>query len=304
MKDNKKTEIRVGITVVIAVIIFLWVLGWAKNFSFASEDRILSVRFNNIAGLDAGDAVMINGVRQGDVDEVIAKENYVIVKLSIENDADIRSDASFSIMMLDLMGGKKIEIIPGISPIKIDYSTTHDGYFLGDISTAMAMLSSVQSDLVDVIKEIKISLSNMNKIIADDKFNNNLKKAVENFYLITSNFNRILNENKEELTSLVETSNELAATANNLLKDNYSNIDSTFKGINKLIANSDNLFIKLNHLTDEVQNGNNNLGMLLYDDSLMEDIISSMKQIKELTQILIDQLKGEGINVKADIDLF
>ena len=301
MKDNRKTEIRVGITVLAALFIFIWLLGWAKNFSFGSDDTILSVRFNNIAGLTTGDAVMINGVKSGYVDDVKAVENSVIVKLNLDPDADIRSDAKFSIKMLDLMGGKKVEISPGISPSKIDYSLIHSGSFAGDISSAVAMLTTVQNDLVVVIKEAKTTLSNVNKVIADDKFFDNLNKSVDNLSSMAENLSELFSKENENFARLLESSSELVDNTNTFLEDNKSNLDTAISRVNHLIENTNSLVAQMSRLFSEIESRENNLGELLYDEDFMKNMKSSLDQVNELSRILIEQLKAEGIKIDADI---
>ena len=34
MKNERKTEIRVGLTVLVGILVFIWILGWAKNFLY------------------------------------------------------------------------------------------------------------------------------------------------------------------------------------------------------------------------------------------------------------------------------
>src|ERR1035437_3099352 len=101
MKDQRKTEIRVGVTVVIGILIFFWILGWAKNFSFSSDHRPVLVKFDNVTGLEIGDNVVVNGLRKGFVDDMQIKQDYVIVNISLSRDVDLREDAKFSISMLD-----------------------------------------------------------------------------------------------------------------------------------------------------------------------------------------------------------
>ncbi|MBK7377610.1 MAG: MCE family protein [Ignavibacteriales bacterium] len=108
MKDQRKTEIKVGITVIIGIIIFIWIIGWAKNFSLSSNENIIDVRFKNVSGLEIGDAVTVNGVRKGYVDDMVVNSESVNIKLRIDNSIQLKRDASFSISMLDLMGGKKL----------------------------------------------------------------------------------------------------------------------------------------------------------------------------------------------------
>ena len=66
MKEQKKTEIKVGITVLVGLFVLLWVLGWAKNFSFDSNEKRVSVEFETVAGLNVGDQVSIKGIKKGD----------------------------------------------------------------------------------------------------------------------------------------------------------------------------------------------------------------------------------------------
>ena len=116
MKDQRKTELKVGIVVVVAIILFIWILTWAKNFSLSVTEKSILVSFKNVSGLEVGDEVTINGVKKGFVDNFKIEDDNIIVKLALENDTPIKEDAVFRIAMLDLMGGKKVEIYPGISP--------------------------------------------------------------------------------------------------------------------------------------------------------------------------------------------
>ena len=110
MKNQKKTEIKVGVTVLVAIVVLLWVLGWAKNFNFNSNEKSLLISFTNIAGLLIGDVVSVQGIKEGHVQSIVNQNNNVIVEVILSENTNLKEDASFSIMMIDLMGGKKIEI--------------------------------------------------------------------------------------------------------------------------------------------------------------------------------------------------
>jgi phospholipid/cholesterol/gamma-HCH transport system substrate-binding protein len=74
MKKQKKAELKVGITVIVGIIILLWVLGWAKNFSFNSDEKFLSISFDNVAGLSVGDFVSVQGIKTGYVEKIYTKK--------------------------------------------------------------------------------------------------------------------------------------------------------------------------------------------------------------------------------------
>ena len=64
---------------------------------------------------------------------------------------------------------------------------------------------------------------------------------------------------------------------------------------------SDSLLTTLNNLTQETITGGNNLGKILYDDSLYNNLIESIQSIKELTKVMLYQLEADGIKVDANI---
>lgn len=301
MKDQRKTEIKVGITVFLALIIFVWVFGWAKNLSISSNKIEIKVQFSSVAGLEVGDPVTINGVRKGYVKDISINQDKVLTLLQLDENVTLKNDSKFYVTMLDLMGGKKIEIYPGSSAEVIDKNKIQNGEFVGDIASAMAMLGSVQSDLVDVIKDVKITLSNVNNILTDKEFNNNLKISLENLAEISNKLDNLLNQNSTEINKLLKNGNELTTQVNELIKTNKDSVSQTLTSIKQVLNESKNLISKVNDLMDKTNKSENNLGKILNDKELMNEIKVSITQIKELTKILIEQLKDKGIEVNTHI---
>lgn len=301
MKDERKTEIKVGLTVLAAILIFLWIFGWAKNISIRSTENIIKVSFKNVAGLEIGDPVTVNGFRKGYVNDMKVLPNEVIVEIAVDNDVSLKEDAKFSISMLDLMGGKKVEIYPGESSSTLNLKEIHHGIFLSDIPAVMSLLGSVQDDLVTVLKDVKITLSSMNNYLTDESLSVDVKQSLKNLNSLTAETNELIRQNKDNLKLLTENAVELTEKTNNLIKNNEQNINDLLKNLNEVVSKSDKLLNDVNQLTDETLNRQNNLGKLLYDEEMMLEIKATLKQVNELTKILIEQLKGKGINVDANI---
>ncbi|MCX6167861.1 MAG: MlaD family protein [Ignavibacteriales bacterium] len=301
MKDQRKTEIKVGITVFFGLLIFLWVLGWAKNWTINAQRKEVNVEFPSVAGLEVGDPVTINGVRKGYVDEITIKSNKVNTLLNLPLDVILKEDAKFSVMMLDLMGGKKVEINPGVSETDMNLNKLQQGVFDGDIASAMAMLGTVQNDLVDVIKEVKISLTALNKTLLDKEFNSDLKTSVSNLVTLTENLNKLVLNNKEEINQLLKSGTELTKNANDFLKTNRDSISLTISSINSVLMVSKNLLVKVNDFMDKTDKNQNNLGKMLNDPDLMNDLKTTIQQARELIKVLMEQLKSKGVEVNAHI---
>ncbi len=304
MKDQSKTEIKVGIMVIAGTLLFLWVLGWAKNFSFSADDNFLDIKFPTVAGLELGDPVTVNGVRKGSVEDFQIESEDVIVNIKLDSDVDLRKDAEFAVSMLDLMGGKKINISPGNASEKIDYNKMQQGRFNADIPGVMSMLGDMQVDLNGTIKDVKVTLTSLNNYLTDQKLNENIKSSISNLKDLTQKLNTLIDRNQEDLRKITSNTVELTNDAKELIHNNKESIQGSISGLNTVIQRSDSLLAKLNFLADETSARKNNLGKLLYDENLYKDLAGTLKDVKELTRILTEQLKGEGINVDAKVDLF
>lgn len=304
MKDQRKTEIRVGITVILALLIVLWIFGWAKNITVNANRKEIKVEFSSVAGLEIGDPVTLNGVRKGYVDEIRINNNTVSVLLNLDADVTLKEDAKFYIMMLDLMGGKKVEVNPGSSLNELNYSITQQGKFLGDISTAMAVFGSVENDLVDVIKEVKVTLSNLNNTLTDQEFNKDLRTSLSNLTRLTESLNTLIASNRSEINELLKSGIDLTKSVNEFLSNNKDSISATFTSLRKTLEESKSLITRVNDFIDQTNENKNNLGKLINDPEIVNDLKSSLNQLKDLTRLLLDQLKKEGIKVDANINLF
>jgi len=301
MKDERKNEIKVGLTVLIGILFFIWILGWAKNFSLQSNEQIIKVNFENVSGLEIGDQVTVNGLKKGYVKEMKVEPNKVIIDLSIDKDIKLKEDATFAISMLDLMGGKKVEVFPGVSEKSFDETKIAEGRFYADIPSVMSLFGSVQDDLVTVLQDVKISLHSMNKYLTDEQLNTNVRNSISNLSELTKKLNIILTENRDDIKALTTNAVELTKKSNEMISSNKENVEELLKNLKSVFQKSDTLLSDLNSITKETMNKQNNIGKLLYDESVITDLKQTLKQVNELTSILIEQLKNDGINVDANV---
>ncbi|MEI7812723.1 MAG: MlaD family protein [Ignavibacteria bacterium] len=304
MRNERKTEIKVGVTSLIALILLIWVIGWAKNYKLSGSQKIVRIEFESANGLEKGDIVTVNGVRKGVVGEIGISGNKAVVNANIDDDILLKEDATFGISMLDLMGGKKVEIKPGISEKKLDYSKIQTGQFYADVPAVMAMLGSVQNDLIRIIKEVQVTLSSMNNVMTDKDFNKDMRSSLSNLASISRKLNVMIDENRVNLRRLTGNTADLTKEASQLIRDNKDNIRTSLEDVQTVLKNTNDLLTKINNLTDETADRKNNAGKLLYDEELLTDVKKSINQVRDLTKILLDQLNNKGLNVDAHIKFF
>jgi methyl-accepting chemotaxis protein len=116
--------------------------------------------------------------------------------------------------------------------------------------------------------------------------------------------NDLINENRANINKLASNSAELSEEAKNFIKDNKEGMKASLEDFKSIMNKTDSLVSKVNYFTDQIMNQQNNIGKLVYDKEVFENLQSSLKQLNELSKLILEQLKGEGFKVDADVDLF
>ena len=301
MKQQRKTEIKVGLTVLFGIMVFIWILGWAKNVSISSTDIELKVKFENASGLQVGSLVSVNGVKAGVVKDIYVESYYVVVEITVNNDAQLKSDAEFSLEVTDLMGGKKIDISPGKDSVPLNPDELQVGIFQADLASMMEVLSGIEIDLNTILDDVKITLSEINSFLTDEQLKEDIRNSISGLSTLTTRLNNMLTENQENIRSITQNTKEITEDTKELISSNQESINSSINSLNSILQSSDSLVTKLNYLADETLSGDNNIGKLLYDDSLFISLTKTLEQTKELTKVMLDQLINDGVKIDATI---
>ena len=301
MRNERKAEIKVGITTILSLIVFIWIMGWSKNFLRTSGDVEINIMFDNVSGLEFDDEVTIKGLRKGFVKDIILDGNIIVVKISVEQSVDLREDAEFWLATVDLMGDKKIEIMPGISQEKLDINKLHKGKFLPDFSMMMETIGSIKDDLITMIDDVKISLTAVNSYLTDEEMKTDLKSSLKNLNGLTYKLNIMLNENRENISTIVENTAVISEDAKIFIDENKEDIDVSVSKLKSLLIKSDSLVSQINYLTNQTIEGDNNLGKILYDDSLVVKITETFNLLNQISKMILYQLQQDGVKVDANI---
>jgi phospholipid/cholesterol/gamma-HCH transport system substrate-binding protein len=301
MRNPRAAEIKVGITVLMGLLVFIWVLGWAKNFTLTSYDNQVKVRFTKVSGLEIGNNVTVNGVRKGTVKDFVIQGSSVIVTLSIRDEIVLKKDAQFSLESTDLMGGRKIEVDPGDSDEKLDLAVVHQGKYISDIAGMISLFSDIQDKISIIANESVKTLRGINSLLEDKTFIEGLRTSIANLNNVTAKLDRVITENQQNLKEITENTKEITSDTKVLIKENKDKVEITLANLNAVMLKSDSLMTSLNYLTQETISGGNNLGKILYDDSLYNNLLQSMELIKELSKVILEQIQTDGIKVDAYI---
>jgi hypothetical protein len=152
-----------------------------------------------------------------------------------------------------------------------------------------------------MITDVKVSLTAANSYLTDEEMKNDIKSSLKNLNGLTYKLNAMLSENRENISIIVENTAEISEDAKIFIDENKEDLSVSVSKLKSLLIKSDSLVNQINYLTSQTIEGDNNLGKILYDDSLVVKITETFKLLNQISKMILYQLQQDGVKVDANI---
>jgi phospholipid/cholesterol/gamma-HCH transport system substrate-binding protein len=288
VKNQRTNEIKVGVTVLAGILIFIFGITQFSDWSIKSSYDMLSFRFPTSGGLQVGDPVFMNGVRIGKAESVALEGNKVVVRCSILKDMRLTSDAVATIQVLELMGGKKIEIKQGVNPTPMDYSKTIEGTVDPDFGSMLAFVGSVQGNITDLGVNANKLVNNANAIIGDESMINSLKSSAANLQAISQDVRVLLKDNRDDIQITAQTLSRLSRKADTLVTLLQPKLTEGLDQTNRTLSKVDTLVGDVHGMVREFRDSRGLVNKLLNDTTMNGRIDAMLVKLDSLTNIIIN----------------
>ncbi len=308
MNNKRSTEIKVGMVSLAALIILIVGLIYGKGLALSPTVPI-KIRFPNSGGIQLTSPVLINGVKRGSVTSVINDKGNVLITADMDNINDLYSDATARITILEITGGKKIEITPGISKSKLNPSSEITGETPADIADLVAIAGGMINDLGGLVKRIDTVAYSVNTMLADGKMNTQIRSILTNADNLSGNLNSLLNNNMSDINESIKSIKSITTDLKASIGKNepkvsklVDELDGSIKQLNNLlgkthntIGNADALLADFKNISEQVKSGKGLAGKLIYDQKFANQLDSTFNSLTEF----INLLKQYGVNVNV-----
>ena len=303
MANNKFAEAKVGIFVLVAALIVIFTLFWAKGFSFTDKKRTMSVYFQSISALNPGDPMNVSGVKKGEVDKIELIGDSVRIDFTIDDKVKIKTDYKIEVAILALMGGNQLLLTPGKKNSEVDYSKPLIGTPGGDIAGMMDKVSGLTDDVKDLINESKKSAEMLSKtmesvygIVGDANTKRDIRDIMMNMNHASSNLNGLIVENRGSLNNLTTRAGNTIVSVDSLIGRNSKELKQTFVNVENITTQIDSLVANLNVIIGDTKDQKNAVGKFMYDDKFYNNLNASIVELKKL----MEKIRKDGVK----IDLF
>ncbi|MCX7908173.1 MAG: MlaD family protein [Ignavibacteria bacterium] len=310
MKNLKKIELKVGIVSFFATLFLILGIIFGRGYKVSVSTQTIKFRFPNSGGLQVSSPVVVNGVKRGVVSSIQNDNGTVLVTATIDNTDDFKKDVRAKITILEITGGKKIEIVPGNSPEPFDPRTEIPGETTADFAVIVSELGIILNEAKHTLNQLDTTLTSTNKILGDKNFISNTKEALQNANQTLSIAREILESNQSNINQTIKTLKEITS----LLRSDYSKyepkINNLVDKLEQISSQTENLLTKgnntlqkldttvssINFLLHDIKYGENLANRILYDKSLALKLDTTLVNLSNFINLI--QKYGVNVNLR------
>ncbi len=304
----RKTEIRVGIVAILGVVILVVGITLGRGCSVSPSLKTIPIHFSSASGIESTAPVFVNGMRRGQVSSIKPDTNGVLIQVMMDDVSDLHSDATARLTILELTGGKKIEIGTGVAQSPYSGQLIH-GQVAPDFGELMTFLGDVSGDAKQLLRRLDTISVSLSQLLADGSFVANLKETATNANASVASLRRILDANHDNIQVAVQNLRTLSDDLKRIVKDNEPQVttlihklDNTANSAQSAITHADSTVQRVDRLVadvhsvvSDIRKGDGTIGRLIYDKDLAIRLDSAMVNLG----VLVDQINKYGINVNV-----
>lgn len=281
MKETSKNEIKIGLSVLAALVILYFGIEFLKGHSPLSKHTEYYAVYDDVLGLAPTANVNLSGLKIGQVSTVELMEDQpgkVVVAFRLDKDVKLPYGTKASIEK-DLLGTSSLIIELGNETKYYNSGDTIPGTLASGL---MSEVSDMLPEITGVIPKIDSLITNMNNIAGNPAINNTLN----NLETLTHGLNGIItNVDKatRPLPAVVNEANQLVNSLNaiaadlKLLSSNMSNLP-----LNETVAEVNHIATNLAQLTDGLKSNDSSLGQLINNADLYDNLRNVTANIDSL----------------------
>lgn len=274
-----KKEVKIGIYAVV-ILLCAWAgIRFLSGLDVFGRTRNYTAHYEQVNGLQDAAAVVINGVKVGQVTGVAldVENGGVDVTLSVNKAYNIPTDSKAMMFSAGLMGGKSIEIKMGESK---EYLKSGDAIETG---VTLDMFDTLANELGDIKERVATLLDNLNQTIEGvdslvDNNSKNLTKTVASLNAVMADLKKsniignidgfcaTLNQNGEKLEGIITDINSLTKALNE--QQSGEKLAQAINEVNALLA--------------KVNSGSGSIGNLVSDEKLYKELAQASQNLSLL----------------------
>ena len=274
-----RKEVRIGIYAIV-IILAAWAgIRFLSGADVLGRNRTYIAHYEQVNGLQDAAAVVLRGVKVGQVTaiELNTEKGGVDVSMSVDSKYAIPTNSRAMMFSAGLMGGKSIEIVLGDATTMLENGDAIEGGVTPD------MFEALSSELGDIKVRVSDLLDNLNNTVSgvDSLIDNNAKSIT----VAISNLQKIMAD--LEKSNIVANVDGLCASLNSTMPK-IDGIVTDLKSVTTSLRENESgkklaeAITEVNTLLAKINSGSGSIGNLVSDDKLYKELAQASQNLSLL----------------------
>lgn len=285
-----KQEVSVGALVIAGGILLVALLFWLTDKDVGGKGVPVEVVFVNAAGIEAGDAVWVSGVKKGRVAAVrLQSVGKVRVTLTVDPDVAPRLDAAAAVASLDFLGNKIVDYRPGERAEPLPDGTVIIGIQKGELAEMAGGLATRVDELIGnatALVSNQLAVDVHNTLVATQRALDVLAKAGSGPLIA------------QTTATLAATERTMARLDSLLGSAGGKRVDTITANLARLSSNLGSATASLDTLLGAATRGEGTLGRMAHDSTLYMNLNETLTALTALLNDLRER-PGRYLTVKV-----
>jgi len=273
-------ELRVGIFVLIGIIGVLTVLFMMTDPATFRGRYRLATLVEDAGGIRSGDPVRMRGVNVGRVRGFELTPAGVVIGLEIDGEWTIPSDSRAELISGGLLGGRTVDVIPGLAPERAPPGTVLPGQL---VLGALEQTDDFGSTIQDVLARAQALLS--------DTTVGSIQGSAVELQGLLGELNAVVGGQRAELSRLTASLNRTAAELEGVtgeaspgLSRALARADSVMDRLTRTSETLDEATHSMRSILGRMERGEGTLGLLSRDEALYRNLNTASENVARLAE--------------------
>lgn len=281
--DYRPQEVKAGLMIVISFLILIIFLLAISGLDLFKSEKYYLARFNYTSGLEVGSLVRFGGMEVGKIKAMNfydQDDTQIEFMLEIDGSAPVKTNSVATVTSIGIMGEYHINISTGHP----DSARLPSGGLLKckEVPSLMQLMEPIGA----IADQVTQTLSQLKQMLGKENQNE--------VHSILLNLNKLLAENQQTISLIMENLNNVIINLNKLgknidtliasneesISNSVKNLDETLLQTKQLMKNIDKMMIDLNNVV--LTEGNN-------FNEIMENLRRTTDNLTEFSQTIKEQ---------------
>lgn len=284
-------EVKVGVTALLTLAVFIWLYSFLKGKDFLSSTAIYYSVYDKVGGLAESSPVEVNGFKVG----VVRSINFIdpvsgrlLVVFSVNKHFKLPKNTVAEIVPVSLLGGMKVQFVYGNGPGFYAAHDTIPGKLSVSITDKMeSELIPVKDKISSLIVVLDSVISSLDQVMTAD-FKKNIGGTIANLNSTTKSLDNIISS--KELKASVDNLNKFTA----MLSENSGKMGKSISNLETIsdtlaaadisgtISNLKKSLQQTSMIMGDMNKGKGSAGQFLKNDTLYTNLSNSLESLNSL----------------------